>query len=76
MANISGALTVLPMIPVIKQISGVYYYTLGSQWHVNLPGVNNLNSRSYPTAAKDMKQTKKLTWEQFKKDAGWRVCGC
>ena len=48
-STISGALTVLPQVPVIKQISGVYFYTLNSEWHVNLPGINNLNSRSYPT---------------------------
>ena len=49
-ADITGALTVVPQTPVIKQISGVYYYTLGSEWHVNLPDINNLNSRSYPTS--------------------------
>ena len=47
-ANISGDLIILPYIPSIKQISGVYYYTLGSEWHVNLPNINNLNSNSYP----------------------------
>ena len=48
-AAVTGALTVLPQVPVIIQISGVYFYTLNSQWHVNLPNINNLNSRSYPT---------------------------
>jgi hypothetical protein len=48
-SNIGGLLTILPMIPVIKQISGVYSYTLNSEWHVNLPNIDNLNSRSYPT---------------------------
>ena len=48
-AGVTGSLTVLPQTPVIKQISGVYYYTLNSEWHVNLPDINNLNSRSYPT---------------------------
>ena len=47
--GITGSLTILPQSPTIKQISGVYYYTTGSQWHVNLPLINNLNSRSYPT---------------------------
>ena len=50
-AGITGSLTILSQTPVIKQISGVFYYTLGSEWHVNLPGVNNLNSRSYPTSS-------------------------
>jgi len=49
-AGVTGALTILPQTPVIKQISGVYYYTLNSEWHVNLPNINNLNSRSYPTS--------------------------
>ena len=48
--GVTGALTVVPFSPIIKQISGVFYYTLGSEWHVNLPDVNNLNSRSYPTS--------------------------
>ena len=47
--SLSGTLTVLPQAPVIKQISGVYTYTTGTQWHVNLPNINNLNSISYPT---------------------------
>jgi len=47
-ANINGTLTVLPQVPVIKQISGVYFYDIGSQWHVNIPNINNLNSNSYP----------------------------
>jgi hypothetical protein len=47
-ANIGGNLTVVPQIPIIKQISGVYYYTTGSEWHVNLQSINNVNSRSYP----------------------------
>jgi hypothetical protein len=47
--SIPGTLTILPEVPVIKQISGVYSYTIGSQWHVNLPSINNLNSISYPT---------------------------
>lgn len=49
-AGITGTLTVVPQVPVIKQISGVYFYTLNSEWHVNLPNINNLNSRSYPTS--------------------------
>jgi hypothetical protein len=48
-AGVTGSLTVEEQTPVIKQISGVYYYDYGSQWHVNLPNINNLNSRSYPT---------------------------
>ena len=47
--GVGGTLTVLPQAPVVKQISGVYMYTTGSQWHVNLPLINNLNSISYPT---------------------------
>jgi len=49
-AGITGTLTVLEENPVIKQISGVYFYTLNSEWHVNLTGINNLNSRTYPTS--------------------------
>ena len=48
-AGVTGALTVVEENPIVKQISGVYYYNYGSQWHVNLPNINNLNSRSYPT---------------------------
>lgn len=47
--SIIGTLSVLPFTPVVKQISGVYYYTTGSEWNVNLSNVNNLNSRSYPS---------------------------
>jgi len=49
-AGVTGALTIIEENPNIKQISGVYYYDLGSEWHVNLPNINNLNSRSYPTS--------------------------
>jgi len=48
-ATSGGTLSVFPSIPVIKQISGVYYYTTGSQWHVNLTELNNLNSNTYPS---------------------------
>ena len=49
-ANISGSLTVVTGSTVVtKQISGVYFYTTNTQWHVHLNGINNLNSNSYPT---------------------------
>lgn len=49
-AGISGNLVVYTGSTVVtKQISGVYFYTNGTQWYVNLTGINNLNSRSYPT---------------------------
>lgn len=48
-SEIDGVLTILPQSPVVKQISGVYFYTLGSEWHVNLPTINDLNFNSYPT---------------------------
>ena len=31
-----------------KQISGVYFYTLNSQFSLGVNGINNLNDRSYP----------------------------
>ena len=48
--GVGAELTVLPEDPVIKQLSGVYFYTNGSQWRVDLDEINNLNSRSYPTS--------------------------
>lgn len=32
-----------------KQLSGVYYYTIGDVFTTTLASINNLNSRSYPT---------------------------
>ena len=46
----TSSLTVVPETPVIKLISGVQFYTTGSEWKVDLDEINNLNSRSYPTS--------------------------
>jgi hypothetical protein len=50
-ASISGStLTVVEGNSVVtKRISGVEFYTLNTQWHVNINNIENLNSRSYPT---------------------------
>jgi len=33
---------------VTKWISGVEYYTIGSEWKINVSDINNLNDRSFP----------------------------
>lgn len=49
-AAMNGPLTITPSItPTIKQISGVYFYTTGTNWEVDLPDIDNINSRTYPT---------------------------
>lgn len=42
-------LEVIPETPTIKYNSGVQFYTIGSEWRIDLDEINNLNSRSYPT---------------------------
>jgi len=38
-----------PSVENIKYMSGVRYYTTGSQFNVSLTGINNINDKSYPT---------------------------
>jgi len=35
---------------VTKSLSGVEYYTIGTEWGVSLTGINNININSYPLA--------------------------
>jgi len=46
--NMSGNITILPNVPVIKTISGVEFYTLNTEWNAYANGINNINSNSYP----------------------------
>lgn len=48
-ANISGSFDIIEQVPIIKQVSGVYFYTYGTQFNVSLDGINNLNSNTYPS---------------------------
>ena len=47
-ANLTGTLTVVPLSPITKTISGIKYYTINTEWEVNVDGINNLNSNTYP----------------------------